>query len=127
MQNNNGSFQWEKKKFKWYVYVLIALALTLLDTVTGVALVIGAIAFYFGGHRGLAWALVAVNLVAPDMLPFVDEIFGIIAVAVPTLITWHKTKNLRKTAETARQSRNQYESGKSGIAEQNPFNNNGNT
>ncbi len=63
--------------------IIIILILTVLDTFTCVALLIGSYIFAKKGQKGLAMALCVVNFVMPDALPLVDEIFQFVAVAVP--------------------------------------------
>lgn len=62
---------------------MIIAVLALLDNFGCVVLLIGSIIFIKKGHKELAVALVITNIIIPYALPFVDEIFQIIVVAIP--------------------------------------------
>lgn len=71
------------KKISLPKTIIIVLLLAVLDTFTGIALLIGSYIFAKKGQKGLAMALCVVNFIAPDTLPLVDEIFQLITVAIP--------------------------------------------
>ena len=73
--------------------IIIILLLTILDTFTGVALLIGSYIYAKKVRKGLAMALCAVNFVIPDILPLVDEIFQLVVVAVPVYKQLKADKN----------------------------------
>ena len=72
--------------FSLPVAIGIIVVLSALDTVGCVVLIIGSFIFAKMGHKGLGIALALANCVVPDMLPGIDEVFGIVATG-GTLIT----------------------------------------
>lgn len=88
--------------------VLIIVVLTLFDTVGCVVLVIGAYIFTKKGHAGLGMALAVTNIFAPDALPAVDEIFGIIAVVVPYMKSREEGKSVGESIKASVDSAQQY-------------------
>lgn len=79
MSKNNNQVE----PYSLGVSIIIIAALALLDTVGCVVLLVGSIIFIAKGHKGLAVALAITNIIIPDALPFVDEIFQVIVVAIP--------------------------------------------
>lgn len=65
--------------FSLPVAIGIIVVLSALDTVGCVVLIIGSFIFAKMGHKGLGIALALANCVVPDMLPGIDEVFGIVA------------------------------------------------
>ncbi len=81
MANNNPNNKVEPYSFGTTVGIIIVLSL--LDTVGCIVSIVGAYIFKKKGHQGLAVALAVINIISPDALPVVDEIFGIIAIIIP--------------------------------------------
>ena len=83
--------------------IVIIAALTLLDTVGCIVLVIGAYIFTKKGHAGLGLALAVANIIAPDALPVVDEIFGIVAVVVPYMKSREQGKSIGQSIQKSQE------------------------
>lgn len=88
--------------------IVIVAVLTLLDTVGCIVLVVGAYIFTKKGHAGLGIALAVTNIIAPDALPAVDEIFGIIAVVVPYMKSREEGKSVVDSVKASINSAQQY-------------------
>ncbi|MBD5158723.1 MAG: hypothetical protein HDT23_00490 [Ruminococcus sp.] len=88
--------------------IVIVAVLTLLDTVGCIVLVVGAYIFTKKGHAGLGMALAVTNIFAPDALPAVDEIFGIIAVVVPYMKSREDGKSVGESIKASVDSAQQY-------------------
>ncbi|MDE6673134.1 MAG: hypothetical protein K2K16_13250 [Ruminococcus sp.] len=88
--------------------IVIVAVLTLLDTVGCIVLVVGAYIFTKKGHAGLGMALAVTNIIAPDALPAVDEIFGIIAVVVPYMKSREEGKSVGESIKASVDSAQQY-------------------
>lgn len=106
IQNQNQNNQVEP--YSIGKVILIVAVLTLFDTVGCVVLVIGAYIFTKKGHAGLGMALAVTNIIAPDALPAVDEIFGIIAVVVPFMQSRKAGKGVIESAKASVDSARQY-------------------
>ena len=106
MSNNNQNNQVEP--YSLGKAILIIAVLTLFDTVGCVVLVIGAYIFTKKGHAGLGLALAVTNIIAPDALPAVDEIFGIIAVVVPYMKSRNEGKSVVDSVKSSISSAQQY-------------------
>ena len=83
----------EVEPYSFAKAALILIAFALFDTVGCVILLVGSLIFMKMGHKGLAMAMCIVNLMAPDALPFVDEIFQIVVIAVPLYNSFQEKKN----------------------------------
>lgn len=81
--NNQGNSLRNPIQFKLWQFVLILVGFALLDTFTGVAILIGLVIFSIKGCQGLAISLCVINCVSPDSVPLIDEAFSIVVVAVP--------------------------------------------
>ncbi|MCM1507851.1 MAG: hypothetical protein NC177_12065 [Ruminococcus flavefaciens] len=88
--------------------VFIIAVLTLLDTVGCIVLAVGAYIFTKKGHSGLGIALVITNFIAPDMLPCVDEIFGVVAFVIPFMQNCKQGNNIIDSAKASVNSAKQY-------------------
>lgn len=106
IQNRNGNKQVEPYTFS--KAILIIVALTLFDTVGCVVLVIGAYIFTKKGHAGLGLALAVANIIAPDALPVVDEIFGIVVVVVPYMKSREQGNSIGQSIQSSVDSARQY-------------------
>ena len=104
IQNQNN----QPEPYSFGKVVLIVAVLTLLDSVGCIVLVIGAYIFTKKGHAGLGMALAVTNIIAPDALPAVDEIFGIIAVVVPYMKSRKEGKSVGESVKASIDSARQY-------------------
>lgn len=86
----------------------IIAVLALFDTVGCVVLVIGAYIFTKKGHQGLGVALAITNVIIPDALPLVDEIFGIIVVVIPYMKSREEGKSVGESIQASVDSARQY-------------------
>ena len=80
--------------FSLPVAIGIIVVLSALDTVGCVVLIIGSFIFAKMGHKGLGIALALANCVVPDMLPGIDEVFGIVATGGTLLHDYKKGESL---------------------------------
>ncbi|MGN1411433.1 MAG: hypothetical protein ACI4WH_02840 [Oscillospiraceae bacterium] len=60
------------------------------------------------GSKGIALALAYCNLVIPDMLPLVDEIFTVIVVVIPVYKEYKATGSIFKSVKAGVQSHQKY-------------------
>ena len=90
--------------------IVIVVACCLLDTVTCVLLLVGSFIFVKAGSKGMGIALMLCNIVMPDALPFVDEIFNVIVVAIPMIKEYQQSKDLKKTLQAGMDSHSEYQS-----------------
>lgn len=88
--------------------ICIIAALALFDTVGCIVLVIGAYIFTKKGHQGLGVALAITNIVVPDILPCVDEIFGVVAVVIPYMQSRKEGKGVGESIQASIDSARQY-------------------
>lgn len=86
----------------------IIVVLALFDTVGCIILTIGAYIFTKKGHAGLGIALVITNLVVPDALPYVDELFSIVAFVVPFMNSRKQGKGMIESTKAGLNSARQY-------------------
>ncbi len=96
-QNNVESYSFLK-------CAIIVVALTLLDSVGCIVLLVGTIIYTKKGQHGLAMALCIANCVVPDVMPAVDEIFNIIVFAVPAYIRYEKTGSIFESIKAGAES-----------------------
>ena len=80
--------------FSLPVAIGIIVVLSALDPVGCVGLIIGIFIFAKMGHKGLGIALALANCVVPDMLPGIDEVFGIVATGGTLLHDYKKGESL---------------------------------
>lgn len=80
--------------FSLPIAIGIIVVLSALDTVGCVVLIIGSFIFAKMGHKGLGIALALANCVVPDMLPGIDEVFGIVATGGTLLHDYKKGESL---------------------------------
>lgn len=104
IQNQNNQVQ----PYSLGKAICIIAVLALFDTVGCVVLVIGAYIFTKKGHAGLGLALAVANIIAPDALPVVDEIFGIVAVVVPYMKSREQGKSIGQSIQSSVDSARQY-------------------
>lgn len=109
MANQNQNQNNQVEPYSLGKVVLIVAALTLLDTVGCIVLVVGAYIFTKKGHKGLGVALAVVNIIAPDALPAVDEIFGVIAVVIPYMQSRKEGKGVGESLQAGIDSARQYQ------------------
>lgn len=88
--------------------VLIVVLCCALDSVTCVLLLVGSIVFMKAGNKGLALVLALCNIVCPDSLPFVDEIFTIIVTVIPLYKEFKATGNVLEAVKASFTSRQEY-------------------
>lgn len=89
--------------------ILIIAVLALFDTVGCIVLIVGAYIFTKKGHAGLGMALAVTNIIIPDALPLVDEIFGIIVVVVPYMKSREQGKGVIESVKASVDSAQQYQ------------------
>lgn len=106
MANKNQNNQVEPYSLGAAIGIIAVLAL--IDTVGCVVLVIGAYIFTKKGHQGLGVALAITNIIVPDALPFVDEIFGVIVVVIPYMKSREEGKSLGESIQASVDSARQY-------------------
>lgn len=106
MANKNQNNQVEPYSLGAAIGIIAVLAL--IDTVGCVVLVIGAYIFTKKGHQGLGVALAITNIIVPDALPFVDEIFGVIAVVIPYMKSREEGKSVGESVQASIDSARQY-------------------
>ena len=80
--------------FSLPVAIGMIVVLSALDTVGCVVLIIGSFIFVKMGHKGLGIALALANCVVPDMLPAIDEVFGIVVTGGTLLHDYKKGESL---------------------------------
>lgn len=105
IQNQNNQVE----PYSLGVTIGIIVVLALFDTVGCVILTIGAYIFTKKGHAGLGIALVITNFIIPDMLPYVDELFGIVAFVVPFMQSRKQGKGVIESAKAGMNSAKQYQ------------------
>lgn len=88
--------------------IIIIVALALFDTVGCIVLLVGSIIFVKMGHKGLGIALCVTNILIPDALPVVDELFQIVVIAIPLYQSYKKGESLKQAATKAIDSHNEY-------------------
>lgn len=88
--------------------ILIIIALALFDTVSYIVLVVGAYIFTKKGHTGIGMALAITNIIAPDAMPVVDEIFGSAVVVIPYIKSHEQGKSVGKSIQAGVDSVRQY-------------------
>lgn len=106
MANKNQNNQVQPYSLGAAIGIIAVLAL--IDTVGCIVLVIGAYIFTKKGHHGLGVALAITNIIVPDALPFVDEIFGVIAVVIPYMKSREEGKSVGESVQASIDSARQY-------------------
>lgn len=106
IQNHNPNNQVEP--YTLGKVIIIVVALTLLDTFGCFVLVVGGYIFTKKGHAGLGMTLAVVNIIAPDALPAVDEIFGIVVVIIPYMKSRDEGKSVGESIQSSIDSARQY-------------------
>lgn len=92
--------------------IVIITILALLDTFGCIVLLVGSYIFMKKGHQGLSIALAVTNIVIPDALPCVDEIFQIIVIVVPIYKGYKNGDSVGKIAKDVINSEREYNSQK---------------
>lgn len=90
--------------------LVIITVLALFDTVGCIVLLVGSYVFMKKGHQGLAIALAVTNIIIPDALPCVDEIFQIIVVVVPIYRGYKNGDSVGQIAKDVVKSQREYSS-----------------
>ncbi len=90
--------------------LIIITVLALFDTVGCIVLLVGSYVFIKKGHQGLAIALAVTNIIIPDALPCVDEIFQIIVVVVPIYRGYKNDDSVGQIAKDVVKSQREYSS-----------------
>lgn len=90
--------------------LVIITVLALFDTVGCIVLLAGSYVFMKKGHQGLAIALAVTNIIIPDALPCVDEIFQIIVVVVPIYRGYKNGDSVGQIAKDVVKSQREYSS-----------------
>lgn len=90
--------------------LVIITVLALFDTVGCIVLLVGSYVFMKKGHQGLAIALAVTNIIIPDALPCVDEIFQIIVVVVPIYRGYKNDDSVGQIAKDVVKSQREYSS-----------------